>query len=143
MADRQHKPKVPAAPDAISDREKDDIEQEMLDKLPEKTTKAQEWGHGYATGKGIATSGDLDRTTSDDTVEEHAVKLPNDVYLETDDDAVAQVYCSHCKKQIGRVQTVPPGKTGEEVDTMRRKVEGELSLIADEHRALCRVDAQS
>lgn len=71
------------------------------------------------------------------------MKHPNDVYLETDDDAVAQVYCSRCQEPIGRVQTVPPGKTGEEGDAMRKKAEGELSLIASEHRVLCRVDARN
>ncbi len=63
-----------------------------------------------------------------------------DIYLETDDSRVAHVYCSRCKEQIGQVQTVPPDKTGEMADTQRKEVEGELSLIASEHREVCRAD---
>ncbi len=60
MANQQSNPKSPAAEDNLTDQEKNELQQEMLDKLPDKTTKAQEWGHGYATGKDIATSGDPD-----------------------------------------------------------------------------------
>ncbi len=66
---------------------------------------------------------------------------PPDIYLEADEDSIARVHCTHCQEQIGRVQTVPPDKTGEEADTMRREVEGELSLIANEHHSLCRARA--
>lgn len=66
------------------------------------------------------------------------MKHSQEIFLETDHDAaIAEVFCSRCKESIGRV-AVQPDESGEEAEEeWRMKVEGELSVIASEHRALC------
>jgi len=65
------------------------------------------------------------------------MNTPDDVLVKMEDGAVARVYCTRCNQEIGELDAVPDDETGEEAVTRREEFEGELSVIAQEHRVLC------
>jgi hypothetical protein len=59
-------------------------------------------------------------------------RIPSDVILKEEKPGIADVICTRCGAQIGRLQTTPA-----EAKADMEEIYAEIRLIADEHRGLC------
>lgn len=114
--------------------EKEQMEQELVEKLPDEVAPAQEWGGRYESGRTIATGGE---GTAEPREVPPWLQPPGDVYLRVGEGNVAVVYCSRCQVPIGRVQLVSESEPEHEAEIRRHQIHGEINVIANEHRPLC------